>query len=270
MDRPTRRRAVAACLAVAAIAAPAVASAQYYGYAPRNVNVRAGPDRSYPLVGWLQEGTEIEIFGCLDSWRWCDLQGGIYRGWAYAGFLAVPYQDGWATIRDVGPESGLPVLSFEVTVYWNNFYTTWPWYAQWPWWASRPPIYIPPWRPPVRPPVIHPRPPIGVLPPGPPVVRPPRPPGVTPPIAKPPVVTPYPPSEGRPPVRPSPGHPPAVQPPVQRPPAGRPPTVVPPVVPPPPIRPEGATPRPLGSPSHPAPRPPAAAPTPAQPRHPRG
>jgi uncharacterized protein YraI len=265
MVSPPKHRALAASLAAAAIVVPVAAGAQYYGYTTRNVNVRAGPDRSYPLVGWLQDGMEVEVFGCLDSWRWCDLQGGAYRGWAYAGFLAVPYQGGWATVRDVGPESGLPVLAFEVAVYWNTFYTTWPWYVQWPWWASRPPIYVPPWRPPVRPPVVHPRPPIGVIPP--------RPPAVTPPVAKPPVATPYPPSEGRPPVRPSPGHPPTVQPPVQRP-----PTAVPPVVPPLPIRPEGATPmrpegatpRPLAPPAHPTPRPPAVAPTPAQPRHPRG
>ena len=76
-----RRSLLLASILSAGLLAPTLANAQYYGYATRNVNVRAGPDRSYPLVGWLQEGTEIEIFGCLDTWRWCDIQGGVYRGW---------------------------------------------------------------------------------------------------------------------------------------------------------------------------------------------
>ncbi len=259
---PAQRTALVASLALAALVAPAVADAQYYGYTMRNVNVRAGPDRAYPLLGWVQEGTAVEIFGCLDSWRWCDIQGGVYRGWVYAGFIATPYQDGWAAIRDIGPDSGLPVISFTLNFYWDTYYTNWPWYAQWPWWASRPPVYIPPWRPPPRPPIVHPRPPIGVLPPRPPVVVPPRPPVVQPPIAKPPpgkppVTRPTPPTAvppaARPPsVAPSPTQPPTGGPRPAPPPSVRPPSSIPPGVPPPSIRPEGPTPMPL---SPPPPRP---------------
>jgi uncharacterized protein YraI len=255
-----RRALLLATMAIAAVLAPAPVDAQYYGYATRNVNVRAGPDRSYPLVGWVQAGAEVEIFGCLESWRWCDIQAGVYRGWAYTGFIAYPYDGGWATIRDIGPESGLPLLAFELDVYWNAWYTTWPWFAQWPWWVSRPPIYVPPWRPPARPPVVHPRPPIGVLPPQPPVVVPPiaKPPGGKPPSAVPPAT--HPPSVWRPP---------SAVPPPARPPATRPPSAIPPVVPPMTTNPAGPTPTPLAPPSQS--RPPAAAPVPAPaPRpHPR-
>lgn len=261
MNRPARLKAFAAWLAVVALMAPAVAAAQYYGFATRNVNVRAGPDRSYPLVGWLQDGTEVEIFGCLDTWRWCDLQGGVYRGWVYSGFLAVPYQGGWATVREIGPESGLPVVSFTLDIYWDSYYTTWPWYPQWPWWASRPPIYVPPWRPPPRPPIVRPYPPIGVVPPPrPPVAQPPiaRPPG-----GKPPVATPRPPGAAPPAVRP-PTSPPAV-----RPPSPRPPSAIPPGVPPPSINPGGPTPMPVGPPAQPRPPTGAPAPSPAPRAHPR-
>jgi uncharacterized protein YraI len=236
-----RRSLMIACLASALALFSALAQAQHYAYATRNVNVRAGPDRSYPLVGWLQEGTEVEIFGCLEDWRWCEVLAGIYRGWVYSGFLAYPYQGGWATIRDVGPDAGLPMLSFQLDLYWNNHYTNWPWYPQWTWWASRPPPHRPPWRPPPRPPVVHPRPPIGIVPPlsvplFPPIgstapAHPPapapapppgRPPGASPPVERPP--------EGRPPrqYRPSPEAPPAARTPATTPPAGGPPISRPP------------------------------------------
>ena len=270
--RFARRALVAGCIAVAATLAPTFANAQYYGYATRNVNVRAGPDRSYPLVGWLQEGTEIEIFGCLDTWRWCDIQGGVYRGWVYSGFLAYPYEGGWATILETGPESGLPILSFTLDVYWNSYYLTWPWYDQWSWWASRPPIYYRPWQRPPRPPHVHPRPPIGVVPPG-------RPPGGQPPVAKPPGGKP--PNAVPPATRPpSVSRPPSAVPPATRPPSAVPPSVPPPSInpagptpwpgPPPSINPAGPTPRPLAPPSQSAPPAATPAPSPAPRPHPRG
>ena len=287
-----RRSLLLAAILSAGLLAPTLANAQYYGYVTRNVNVRAGPDRSYPLVGWLQEGTEIEIFGCLDTWRWCDIQGGVYRGWAYSGFLAYPYEGGWATILETGPESGLPMLSFTLDVYWDSYYTTWPWYDQWPWWTSRPPIYHRPWRPPPRPPIVHPRPPIGVVPPvRPPVGQPPiaKPPGGKPPSAVPPATRP--PSVSRPPIAvPSPARPPATRPPSAIPPSVPPPSInpagptpwpgPPPSInpagptpwpgPPPSINPAGPTPRPLAPPSQSAPPAVAPAPSPAPRPHPRG
>ena len=270
-----KRSLLLASIVAAGLLTPTLADAQYYGYTTRNVNVRAGPDRSYPLVGWLQDGTEIEIFGCLDTWRWCDIQGGVYRGWVYSGFLAYPYEGGWATILETGPESGLPMLSFTLDVYWDSFYTTWPWYDQWSWWASRPPIYYRPWRPPQRPPVVHPRPPIGVVPPRPPVVVPPiaKPPGGKPPSAVPPATRP--PSVSRPPG----AVPPPARPPATRPPSAIPPSVPPPSInpagrtpwpgPPPSINPAGPTPRPLAPPSQSAPPAAAPAPSPAPRPHPR-
>jgi len=256
-----RRSLLLASIVTAGLLTPPLADAQYYGYATRNVNVRAGPDRSYPLVGWLQEGTEIEIFGCLDTWRWCDIQGGVYRGWVYSGFLAYPYEGGWATILETGPESGLPLLSFTLDVYWDSYYATWPWYDQWPVWSSRPPIYHRPWRPPPRPPNVHPRPPIGVVPPvRPPVGQPPvaKPPGGKPPSAVPPATRP-----------PSVPRLPSAVPPTAQPPGMRPPSAIPPSVPPPSINPAGPTPWPLAPPAQSRPPATVPAPSPAPRPHPR-
>ena len=269
--RFARRALVAGCIAVAATLAPTFADAQYYGYATRNVNVRAGPDRSYPLVGWLQEGTEIEIFGCLDTWRWCDIQGGVYRGWAYSGFLAYPYEGGWATILETGPESGLPILSFTLDVYWNSYYMTWPGIDQ---------LVL------VVEPAAHLLPPVAAATAA--AARPPaapdrrraagRPPGGQPPVAKPPGGKP--PSAVPPATRPpSVSRPPSAVPPATRPPSAIPPSVPPPSInpagptpwpgPPPSINPAGPTPRPLAPPSQSTPPAAAPAPSPAPRPHPR-
>src|SRR3954471_25079429 len=42
-------------------------------YTTRTVNVRAGPDLSYPVVAGLGGGAPVQVFGCLDDWSWCDV-----------------------------------------------------------------------------------------------------------------------------------------------------------------------------------------------------
>ena len=36
-------------------------------------SVRAGPDESYPEVAQLDADAPLEVMGCLDDWRWCDV-----------------------------------------------------------------------------------------------------------------------------------------------------------------------------------------------------
>jgi uncharacterized protein YraI len=54
----------------------------------RAVNLRSGPDRTFPLVTWFPAGTPVTVVGCLDGYRWCDVISGPNRGWVYAGFLS--------------------------------------------------------------------------------------------------------------------------------------------------------------------------------------
>jgi uncharacterized protein YraI len=147
------------------------------------VNLRAGPDRGFPVVAWLQGGAPVTVFGCLNGWHWCDVAVGFNRGWIYGRFLAVPFGGQQVLIMNSGPRIGVPMVTFSVGPYWGAHYRGRPWFYQPP-----PPGFGPP---PGRPPPPPARPP----PPGAPTSRPPsaappppRPPsgGQPPPSARPP------------------------------------------------------------------------------------
>jgi uncharacterized protein YraI len=216
-------------LLVAALAMPAAVWAQL-AYTIQAVNMRAGPDREYPQVAWLPSGVAVDVIGCVEGYRWCDVAAGPNRGWVYAQFLSYPYQNQPVPIISGGAILGLPLITFSIGPYWDSYYRGRPWYGNRSYWYSRPtPYYRPPPHyqpPPPRPPVYIPpssRPP-GYVPP------PHRPPGYVPPQRPPGYV---PPSGGRPPGGrpPSGGGPPNTgQPPGGRPPpnAGQPPGNPPP------------------------------------------
>ena len=160
------------------------------------VNLRAGPDRSFPLVSWLQGGTPVTVFGCLNGWHWCDVAFGFNRGWIYGRFLAIPFNGQQVLIMNSGPRFGVPMVTFSVGPYWGAHYRGRPWYHQPPprGWGPPPPPAPPP--PPPRPPPQAPvaRPPAAAPPPA-------RPPsgGQPPPPARPPSgqTPPAPPRPGR-------------------------------------------------------------------------
>jgi uncharacterized protein YraI len=168
-------------------------------------NVRAGPDRSYPLVAWLAAGTPVQVMGCINGWRWCDVLVGPNRGWVYSGFLSYGYQKSPTLILEGGPMLGLPLVTFSIGSYWDSYYRNRPWWGNRTYWYNRPLPPPPAWRPPPsRPPGYYP----GPRPPhsnNPPPYRPPRPiqPGYRPP-----------PQGG------NPGHPGGSRPPSGRPPDG--------------------------------------------------
>jgi len=179
-------------LGCVALALPTAALAQL-AYTTTTVNMRAGPDPSYPLVLRVYPGTQVNVIGCLDNWSWCDVGVGPDRGWVFAQYLAYPYQDQRVPIYGYGPTLGLPIVTFTIGPYWDNYYRNRPWWNQRSYWYQRPPphYYRPPTPPSYRPPSYHPPPPHGGVPP-------PRPPpgGGRPP--------PPPPGGGRPPPQPKP------------------------------------------------------------------
>jgi uncharacterized protein YraI len=188
-------------LVAAALALPAAAWAQV-GYTMQAVNMRAGPDREYPQVAWIPSGVSVNVIGCIDGYRWCDVVAGPNRGWVYARFISYPYQNQPVPIITGGAILGLPLITFSIGPYWDNYYRGRPWYGNRSYWYSRPappPYYRPPppryQPPPPRPPTYIPpssRPPGYVPPPG------GRPPGGRPPSGNPPPNTGQPPG-GRPP-----------------------------------------------------------------------
>ena len=170
------------------IVAPQLRTTQ--AFTTQAVNLRAGPDRSFPLVSWMQAGTPVNVFGCLNGWQWCDVAFGFNRGWVYGRFLSIPFGNQPVLIMNSGPRVGVPVVTFSVGPYWGAHYRNRSWVNQPP-----PPQFRPP--PPGRPPPPPARPP----PARPPSAAPPsaRPPsgGQPPPGARPPSGQPPPPGGGR-------------------------------------------------------------------------
>ncbi|HEY8682575.1 MAG TPA: SH3 domain-containing protein [Rhodanobacter sp.] len=196
------------------LAAPFAAQAAD-GYVTGNVNMRAGPDVQYPLIDQIPAGSEVSIQGCTSGWEWCDVIASGNRGWVAGNFIQYEYQNQRVLLPSYGVQIGIPIVSFVIGTYWNNYYRSRPFYRQRNSWYNRPIVHRPPPRPIARPPghrppPARPRPPINHAPkPRPPINNRPRPqprPPVNRPQPKPPVNRPQPrpPVNQRPQTRPSP------------------------------------------------------------------
>jgi uncharacterized protein YraI len=99
------------------------------GYVTGDVNLRAGPDTSYPRVAMLRAGEPVAIEGCVDGWSWCDVATVEDRGWVAGNFLQEEYQGQRVLIPDYGLQIGIPVVSFAFGSYWDQNYRGRSWYG---------------------------------------------------------------------------------------------------------------------------------------------
>lgn len=156
---------------LAAMLLPALAAAQT-AITTKDVHLRAGPARSYPVVAVLPAGIEVSVQGCLSGYRWCDVVAGAERGWVWAGNLDSSYQGAYVPLVPYAPRIGITVIPFIFFDYWSDHYRHRPWYADRDRWARPPPRPAPGVRlpPPPRPapglrPAPEPRPSPGMHPP---------------------------------------------------------------------------------------------------------
>ncbi len=130
-------------LAAAMLALPASANAQVayaqVAYTAKNVHLRAGPARDYPVVAILGSGVAVTVQGCMQDYSWCDVIAGELRGWVYAGNLVYSYQGANVPVIDYGAVIGFGVVTFIIGSYWHDHYIDRPWYRQMPQWSHRPP-----------------------------------------------------------------------------------------------------------------------------------
>jgi uncharacterized protein YraI len=134
------RRLLQGLLAASLLMATA-AYAQQAAYTVRPANVRAGPERDYPLIAQLPPGIPVTVMGCLSDYRWCDVVFNGDRGWMYAGNLA--YAQGGRTLPflSYAPSLRLPIVVFSIGGYWDQYYRSRPWYPQRNYWLKRGPQY---------------------------------------------------------------------------------------------------------------------------------
>jgi uncharacterized protein YraI len=119
-----RGPAVVGCLLAVLLLPLSLESSAQTSFTTNDVNMRAGPDRVFPVVGWLPRGTSVRVFGCTSGWRWCDVSFRRNRGWVHSSFLS-----------NVG-RGRTPVVTFSVGPYWNNHYRGLPWYSTQPQWIG--------------------------------------------------------------------------------------------------------------------------------------
>jgi len=143
------------------LASSAIVHAQN-AYTNRTASLRAGPDRSYPLVVRIDAGAPVDVMGCLDDWSWCDVAFDDARGWVYSPSLSYVYEGSRVPFYTYAPTFGLPVITFSIGTYWDHYYRGRPWYAQRNEWTRR---TIPHRRPPGPPPRTS-RPPLHAQEPG--------------------------------------------------------------------------------------------------------
>ena len=113
----------------AAALAPAVAHADL-AVTTQGVNMRAGPDVSYPKVATLGPGVTVDVVGCVDGWQWCDVIVGPNRGFVAAGYLSYRYSNAPVVISQGGPNLGIPLIAFSIGNYWDSYYRGRPWWNE--------------------------------------------------------------------------------------------------------------------------------------------
>jgi uncharacterized protein YraI len=109
----------------AAIAFPTVSAAQELaGAVQLDLNLRAGPGPSFPVITVIPANANVTIYGCIDTMTWCDVTYGEIRGWAYAEYLI--YQTAPLPQAPTPP----PVIVFQGEDYWNAYYQDQPFFPE--------------------------------------------------------------------------------------------------------------------------------------------
>ncbi len=121
---------------IAVIAAPAIASAQD-AVVTVDLNMRAGPSTAFPVVDVVEEGTPVDVHGCIAGYSWCDVSADDNRGWVSASYLSYAIGGSYVPLVEHVSEIDLPIISFSVGSYWDSYYRTRPWYGERARWRDR-------------------------------------------------------------------------------------------------------------------------------------
>lgn len=88
------------------------------------VNLRAGPDRHFPVVRIIPEHQAVDVRGCESDYQWCDVLVDNHRGWVKADYFAATFQETEINVAEKGVSIGLPIVAFALGAYWATPNTT--------------------------------------------------------------------------------------------------------------------------------------------------
>ena len=103
------------------------------GVAVKTTTLRAGPDSSYPSVTSVRAGDDLQIYGCLSGFAWCDVSAVGYRGWLRGSRIEFLRDGTRLTISEGYSDFGLSVEVFALDDYWGNYYGDQTWFADRRW-----------------------------------------------------------------------------------------------------------------------------------------
>ncbi|WP_346898867.1 SH3 domain-containing protein [uncultured Roseibium sp.] len=96
-----------------------------------DLNMRAGPATTYPIVTTLPAEAGVTLHGCNASTSWCDVSWGADRGWVAARDITIALNGGYTVVSPrVASAAGVAVATYG-RAYWNTHYAGQPWYKQW-------------------------------------------------------------------------------------------------------------------------------------------
>jgi len=131
MQRPSflKACAVLAFGLVALFQSPSEAATQ--SVVTTDLNLRAGPSTTYPVVTVIPAGATVLTQGCVADFSWCDIAFGTYRGWVASAYLKTVYNGSPVIITPaVATAVGVVVVTYS-RAYWDRYYVGYPWYGRW-------------------------------------------------------------------------------------------------------------------------------------------
>ena len=116
-------------LLVGGIALVAAAGAQAAaGFVPREANINAGPGANYPLVTSVPHGAPVQIYGCVEAYRWCDVMWKDQRGWVAGTSLQYENAGRRVGLYDGSVTVDVPIITYDAPHYWDEYYRERPFY----------------------------------------------------------------------------------------------------------------------------------------------
>ncbi|OYZ16897.1 MAG: hypothetical protein B7Y35_03025 [Sphingomonadales bacterium 28-64-96] len=123
---------------IAAALAPLPASAQAQNQrrgngppavAGRATMLRAGPEQGYPQVRRIEQGQQVQLYGCLSDRSWCDVRLGQDRGWVSGPDLQAEFRGRRDSVANLYGQFQLGDRDFRIGDYWDDNYRQQPFYA---------------------------------------------------------------------------------------------------------------------------------------------